>query len=70
MKGLFGAGVYFAESVSKADEYVKGKHVDGAWDSKSGPKWLEVSSSSRCCSVEYAWATSSTVTNGDRQRAS
>eukprot|EP00913_Durusdinium_trenchii_P013737 g12898.t1 len=27
--GLFGAGVYFAESVSKADEYVKGKHVDG-----------------------------------------
>ena len=30
-EGLFGAGVYFAESVSKADEYVKGKHVDGAW---------------------------------------
>jgi len=28
--GLFGAGVYFAESVSKADEYVKGKVVGGA----------------------------------------
>ncbi|CAJ1419329.1 unnamed protein product, partial [Effrenium voratum] len=27
--GLFGAGVYFAESVSKADEYVKGKVVGG-----------------------------------------
>merc|ERR1712232_978952 len=27
--GLFGAGVYFAESSSKADEYVEGRSVDG-----------------------------------------
>merc|ERR1712190_27319 len=26
--GLFGAGVYFAESISKSDEYVTGKMVD------------------------------------------
>eukprot|EP00933_Yihiella_yeosuensis_P050824 TRINITY_DN48621_c0_g1_i1.p1 TRINITY_DN48621_c0_g1~~TRINITY_DN48621_c0_g1_i1.p1 ORF type:complete len:857 (-),score=155.09 TRINITY_DN48621_c0_g1_i1:62-2560(-) len=27
--GLFGAGIYFAESSSKSDEYVQGKTVDG-----------------------------------------
>jgi len=27
--GLFGAGVYFGESVSKADEYVEGRMEDG-----------------------------------------
>lgn len=37
--GLFGAGVYFAESVSKADEYVKGKVMGSALVGLGG-SWL------------------------------